>query len=297
MRRIIQLLVMFMCAVAAGCPALAQDQSVKAGERSGHDPEIRGALVLCGGGGRQQKAIGSRFVELAGGPDANYVIIQVPNSRAKDDRPLAERVASTSDARSAAAFGVKRMTAMQITDRDAADSAEFVAPLRKANGVWITGGDLDVLLQAGKDTLMHRELKAVLDRRGVVGGESAGALILTSKIANNIKGASPGVKPDTDFYEGFGFVKDVVVVPHLLRMGWQENLVPVIAAHPNLLGVGIDEGAAVVVQNSAFDVIGTSKVAIYDNADHNGKNYYFLSAGDHFDLSARKAALKANKAP
>jgi len=70
-------------------------------------------------------------------------------------------------------------------------------------------------------------------------------LILTSQITRNIKGAPPGVRPDTDLDEVFGFVKDIVVVPHLLRMGWQENLGPVIAAHSELLGVGIDEGAAI----------------------------------------------------
>ncbi len=265
--------------------------------------EVRGALVLGGGGvlvhgGGQQNPIAKRFVELAGGPSANFVIIRVPNSQVpKDDQPLAERVASIPDTKAAVAFGVKTMTALRFTARDAADSAEFVAPLRKASGDWITGGDLDILVSAGKDTLTHRELKAVLDRGGVVGGESAGALILTSQITKNIKGVPPGVNPDTDFDEGFGFVKDIVVVPHLLRMGWQENLVPVIAAHPALLGVGIDEGAAVVVQNGSFDVIGNSKVAIYDNENHSDKHFYFLSAGDHFDLSARKAVPKVDKVP
>ena len=248
--------------------------------------------------GGKQNPISKRFVALGGGAGADFVIIKVPNSRAqKDDRPLAERVASTPDTQSAVTFGVKNMTALHFTDRDAADSAEFVAPLRKANGVWITGGDVGILVRAGKDTLMHRELKEVLNRGGVVGGESAGALILTSQITNNVKGVPPGVKPDTDLYEAFGFVKGVVVVPHLLRMGWQENLVPVIAAHPKLLGVGIDDGAAVVVQNGAFDVIGNSKIAIYDNEDHGGKHYYFLSTGDHFDLSAREAVPKDDKVP
>jgi cyanophycinase len=283
----------------AAVVTLADGDGATATQRS----EVRGALVLCGGGvlvngGGQQNPITKRFVELAGGPSADFVIIRVPNSQTpKDDRPLADRVASTPDTKSAVAFGVKTMTALRFTARDAADSAEFVAPLRKANGVWITGGDLDILVSAGKDTLTHRELKAVLDRGGVVGGESAGALILTSQITKNIKGVPPGVNPDIDLDEGFGFVKDIVVVPHLLRMGWQENLVPVIAAHPALLGVGIDEGAAVVVQHGSFDVIGNSKVAIYDNENHSGKHYYFLSAGDHFDLSAHKPAPKVDKMP
>jgi cyanophycinase len=64
-----------------------------------------------------------------------------------------------------------------------------------------------------------------------------------------------------------------------------------------LLGVGIDEGAAVVVQNGSFDVIGNSKVAIYDNENHSGKHYYFLSTGDHFDLSAHKPQSKVEKTP
>jgi cyanophycinase len=249
-------------------------------------------------GGGTQNPIAKRFVELAGGANANFVIIHVPNSRApKDERPLTQRVASANDAQSAIAFGVKKMTALHVTDREAADSEEFVAPLQTANGVWITGGDLDRLTRECKNTRLHRELKAVFERGGVVGGESAGAMILTKQITKNVKGVPPGVKPNTDLDEGFGFVEDLLVVPHLIRMGWQENLVPVIAAYPKLLGLGIDEGAAVVVQNGLMDVIGASQVAIYDNEDHGGKRYYFLSTGDRFDLAARKPQSKVEKTP
>jgi cyanophycinase len=189
------------------------------------------------------------------------------------------------------------MTALHVTDREAADSEEFVAPLQKANGVWITGGDLNRLIRECQNSRMHRELKAVFERGGVVGGESAGAIILTKQITKNVKGVPLGVKPNTDFDEGFGFVEDLVIVPHFIRMGWQENLVPVIDSHPKLLGLGIDEGAAVVVQNGLIDVIGASRVAIYDNEDHDGKRYYFLSTGDRFDLAARKPESKADKTP
>jgi cyanophycinase len=169
--------------------------------------------------------------------------------------------------------------------------------LRKANGVWITGGDVNVLVREGKDTRFHRELEAVLARGGVIGGESAGAIIQTAQISRNIKGVSPGGSPDTTLFEGYGFIKDLVVVPHLFRMGWQESLVPVIAAHPTLLGLGIDEGTAVVIQNGVFEVIGNSKVAVYDNVDHGGKRYYLLSAGDQFDLATRSVIAKSGKGP
>ncbi len=246
-------------------------------------------------GGGSGHVIKKRFVELGGGPDANFVIIHVPHSRAaKDERPREVRIASYSDESSARNFGVKQMTALGALERDAADSEEYCAPLKHANAVWITGGNMYALVEPFKGTRAERELGAVLTRGGVIGGESAGAVVQASHIARNIKGAG-GAEIDTRFDDGFGFVQRVAVAPHLLRMGWQENLVPVIAANPEILGIGIDEGTAVVVQNGQFEVIGTSKVAIYDNADHDGKRYYFLSPGDRFELAARKLLPREGK--
>src|SRR5262249_52958685 len=120
---------------------------------------------------------------------------------------------------------------------------------------------------------------------GVIGGESAGAMILASQITKNIP---PGTEPDLDLVDGFGFLEDAIVVPHLFAKGFQESLVPVVAAHRELLGIGIDNGAAVVVRNGSLEAMGNSKVALYDNADHDGHKYYFLSPGECLDLPTRK---------
>jgi cyanophycinase len=271
-----------------------------------NQPEGRGALLLCGGGNPigsqlnhwQQNPISKRFVELAGGPGGECVIVQVPHSQAqKDTRPLDERVASRPEPAAAAALGLKKVTALRLTDREAANSETYVAPLRSASAVWITGGDLNVLVREALGSRLQRELQAVVDRGGVVGGESAGAVILTSQITKNIKGTPQGAAPDVDLYTGFGLIDGIVVVAHLLRMNWQENLVPVISAHPTLIGVGIDEGAAVVVQNGVLEAIGTDKVAIYDNGNYNGKRYFFLADGERFDVKARRKLSRGNKTP
>jgi cyanophycinase len=279
------------------------------GQNESHDKR-HGSLVVCGGGlaeglsdrltrvlqgGGLQSPISQKFVELAGGPDANFVIIQLPNRRdPQDNRPLAERIRSAADPESAAEFGVKNMTALHFSDRDAAQSKDFVAPLHQANAVWITGGDLEKLAKSGTNTELHRELKAVLDRGGVIGGESAGAMILAAQITSNIP---PSPEPNVDLVAGFGFLEGTAIVPHLHTKGLQESLVPVVAAHPNLLGLGIDDGMAVVVQGGFLDIIGNGKVAVYDNADHNGTHYYFLSAGDRFDLTKREKKQEADLRP
>ena len=73
----------------------------------------------------------------------------------------------------------------------------------------------------------------------------------------------------------------------------QDDLVEVIDKKPELLGLGIDEPAAVVVQGDRLEVIGRSVVGIYDGKDHDGKKYYFLATGEQFDLRSRKRVAKA----
>lgn len=61
----------------------------------------------------------------------------------------------------------------------------------------------------------------------------------------------------------------------------------VVDAHPELLGIGIDEETALVVQGDACEVIGTSKVAIYDNQKHGDNWFYLLRPGTRFNLRTR----------
>ena len=58
-----------------------------------------------------------------------------------------------------------------------------------------------------------------------------------------------------------------------------------IAKKPELLGLGLDEPAAIVVQGDRMEVIGRSVVGIYDGKEHDGKRYYFLAPGEFFDLA------------
>ena len=63
--------------------------------------------------------------------------------------------------------------------RDEANDPEFCRPLADATGVWIGGGKQTALTSAYLGTEVERQLKAVLDRGGVIGGTSAGAAVMT----------------------------------------------------------------------------------------------------------------------
>jgi aminobenzoyl-glutamate utilization protein B len=127
----------------------------------------------------------------------------------------------------------------------------------------------------------------VLARGGVVGGSSAGATIQGSYL---VRGAREGnhIMMARGYEEGFGYLRGVAIDQHLLARGRQDDLVGVIEKKPGLLGIGLDEPAAIVVKGDRLLVVGRSVVGIYDGRDHDGKPYYFLSAGEQFDLRARR---------
>ncbi len=60
-----------------------------------------------------------------------------------------------------------------------------------------------------------------------------------------------------------------------------------ISHYPNLLGIGIDEGAAIEVHNDQFEVIGAGNVDIFDAHSPSGKKIQTLMLGEKFDLQKR----------
>jgi cyanophycinase len=104
------------------------------------------------------------------------------------------------------------------------------------------------------------------------------------------------------YEEGFGFLRNVALDQHLLTRQRTNDLVAVVKKFPNLLGIGLDENTAIVVHGDNFEVLGASKVAIYDpkrTTSANETPYYFLQTGDRFNLRTRQkeASVAANLSP
>jgi cyanophycinase len=245
----------------------------------------KGTLLVVGGGLRDP-AISRRFVDLAGGPSAPIVVIPT----AGEDERYDETWPGLRQLRDA---GATHLRVLHTRDRKVADSEAFTAPLKEARGVWFPGGRQWRLADAYVNTRTQTELRAVLERGGVIGGTSAGATILGSFL---VRGDTRGNEIMVgDHVQGLGFLRNVAIDQHLLRRNRQFDLVPVIEAHHELLGIGIDEDTAIVVQGDAFDVMGSGYVAIYDpdrRLDSGGR-FYFLAPGDRYDLRVREAMRPA----
>jgi cyanophycinase len=128
-----------------------------------------------------------------------------------------------------------------------------------------------------------------LDRDGVIGGSSAGATIQGSYLARGDTRTNTIMMGDHE--QGLAFVKNVAIDQHVLRRNRQFDLLEIVAARPDLLGIGIDENTAIVVHGDEFEIIGQSYVLIYDNQRQidSGGDFYFLGVGDRFNLATREA--------
>ncbi|MCG8607658.1 cyanophycinase [bacterium] len=240
-----------------------------------------GSLVVAGGSIRDA-TIFERFLDLAGGRDVPIVVIPTAGGRESYDQNWRGLLRFKR-------LGATDLTVLHTYDREVAATDEFAAPIKKAGGVWFSGGRQWRLADSYLNTKVHEALLELLDRGGVIGGSSAGATIQGSYLARGDTKTNTIMMGDHE--EGLAFLKNVAVDQHLLKRNRHFDLIEIIQARPDLLGIGLDEDTAIVVRGDRFEVIGQSYVAIYDHnrSLDSGGQFYFLAPGDRFDLKTRKA--------
>jgi cyanophycinase len=235
----------------------------------------------------QSPEIYRRFIEMAGGPDAQLVMIPTAGGEAEYDHRYGGLIPWRE-------HGARNITVLHTTDPAVADTEEFVEPLRNADGVFFFGGRQWRLVDAYAGTRTEDEIRRVLDRGGVIGGTSAGASIQGSFLVRGDTRSNEAVIGDHQ--EGFGYLRGVGIDQHVLRRNRHFDLLELIEARPDLLGIGIDEDTAIAVRGDRFEVIGRSYVLIYDRdtVTASGGGFYFLAPGDAFDLATRTAVRPAS---
>lgn len=246
----------------------------------------QGSLVIVGGG-RLPRSIIDEFVRLAGGVEQPVVIIPT----AAEGEDWGDEFIEKSFLRR---VGFKTVTVLHTRDPKEADTEAFIQPLRKARGVWIGGGRQWRLADSYLGTRTEKELHAVLARGGVIGGSSAGATIQGSYL---VRGAPEGnqIMMAEGHEVGFGFVRNCTIDQHVIARKRDFDLYPVMQRFPKMLGFGIDEATALVVQGDTARVLGDSGIRVHNGGevpDDPDLPYFTLQPGDVFDLATRQRVSK-----
>jgi cyanophycinase len=260
------------------------------GQTTEYGPE-KGTLVIQGGGSAAGTGILETFVNLAGGKDAKIVIIPTAGGNRSADGKLIvyeeEKVVA-----SWKKLGLTNVHMLHTADPKVADTEEFARTLRDAKGVWFDGGRQWNIVDSYAHTLTEREFHAVLDRGGVIGGSSAGASIQADYLVRGaVAGSEIVMTPEPQHEHGFAFLRKAAIDQHINTRNRWDDIIPVVKKYPELLGIGLSEGTAIVVTGDRFQVIGKWKVAIHDNTrayEPWEKPYYVISPGDVYNMKTRK---------
>ena len=245
-----------------------------------------GKLMIVGGGAANPLI--EKFVEIAGGENAKIVVIPTAGNSEEfsDDWYFSKTIEK---------YGAKKVSVIHTRDPKIADTDQFCESLKDATGIWFTGGRQWKLVDAYMNTQVVEECWKLLERGGIIGGSSAGATIQGSYLARGDTQNNTVMMGDHEV--GFGFVKNMAIDQHLLARNRQFDLFEILQEKPELLGIGLDESTAILVEGDTFEVIGKSYVAVYDGnfwrRDGNPvvpemESFYLLRESDKYDLKSRK---------
>lgn len=208
-------------------------------------------------------------------------------------------------------LGVTDLVELYVDDRAETSDPDHKALIDGAAGIFFTGGDqLRIVSQLG-DTPLEKAVRALHARGGLIAGTSAGA---SAQSETMLVGGSDGESyriGELHMAPGLGLIPGVIIDQHFAERGRIGRLLGAVAHNPRILGIGIDEDSAIIVEGERFTVIGSGAVTVVD-AEHvthsniaeakpqrvlsiHGVTLHALSAGDGFDLARRKPCSPSDK--
>ena len=209
-------------------------------------------------------------------------------------------------------IGVEDLVELYVEDRAESLDDRTLACLDGAGGVFFSGGDqLRISSQIG-DTPIERRIREMHRAGAVIAGTSAGASVMSETML--VKGASSESYRIGELHmaPGLGLVRDLIIDQHFAERGRYGRLLGAVAHNPRLLGVGIDEDTAIVVEGQAFRVIGSGAAYVGDGEAATHSNIaeagaeqalsmfdvrmHVLSSGDCFDLDQRRPTAGPHEA-
>ena len=223
------------------------------------DEQRRGSLLIIGGGEDREDdmQVLERFVALCGGPDKRIVVLTAASR-------VPEKMWAIYDT-AFGGMGVARRSEVRVSSRLEANDAAMAAGVAQADGIFITGGDQKRLLALIGGTRLDEALHAALARGACIAGTSAGASAMSAHMLADGKADLHPEKGAVSLGAGIGFVQRVVIDQHFSQRQRLARLLTVVAQNPYLLGVGIDEDTALLIEaGGGIEILGAGAVTVID---------------------------------
>ncbi|WP_227470578.1 cyanophycinase [Massilia sp. YMA4] len=237
-------------------------------------PAKPAALMIVGGTEAPAEApdVLGRFVALCGGPDARIVVLTAA-STVPDEVWRAYQGAF-------AAAGARRCEPLHVRERSDATHAASLAAMREARGIYIAGGDQKRLVAVLGGTALHQAMRTAVRDGACIAGTSAGASALGVHMVTDGRAEFSPEKGAVGMGAGLGFLAHCIIDQHFSQRHRINRLLTLIAANPELAGIGVDEDTALVLApDGAIEVVGSGAVTLVDGR-HMRSNLAVVEQGE-----------------
>ena len=261
-------------------------------------PSPQGTLIIIGG--HEDK-------------DGDALILRAVAERAKGGKLVVATLATREPEemfqdyhKAFTALGQEQIEHLNVSDRQALLKNPPLDLISGASVVFFTGGgQLRITTQFG-GTPICEQIQQFYEEGGTIAGTSAGASVMSdTMLVSGDADSSHRVGANLMMAPGLGYLKDVIIDQHFAERGRIGRLLGAVAQNPRLLGLGLDENTAIVVEQARrFRVVGEGATYVVDGKGVTSTNIseadrdrtlsifnvrlHLLSQGDEFDLLTRE---------
>ncbi|MGE5676348.1 MAG: cyanophycinase [Mycobacterium leprae] len=230
-------------------------EKAKATAKPGEGAEARstvalGPTVLFGGAPIPDEAIVA-LLHLAGGRSAKVAVIPVAatdQARAVED-----------GVRLFTRFGMRCVEVLELTTKERAESPEWAAQLADHDCVLLCGDSPELGLQALSGTACAATLREMQAAGKPVAGLNAGAMLLGDRIMLQRDGGQVLEK-------GLGLAAGLLIESSFTQTTGFGQMVKALGTETasGLLGIGLEDGTALVIRDGEAKILGETSVTVMD---------------------------------
>ena len=257
-------------------------------------------LMPIGGNENDKKPVVSKeFIRLAGGEKADIVVLPQPSVLEDIPEYYVQHFLS---------LGARSVKSLDFRSRAEAHLDEYVEVIQNATGIFISGGTQMRLPAIIGGTNVETAIFEAYRRGVIVSGTSAGASVMSKVMIAYGKGGSTPREGIVRFTPGLGLTDKIILDQHFRQRDRFGRLLYAVSAHPGLLGVGIDEDTAAIIEDEAkITIVGTGAVTVVDGNELASTNVaeaekgkpvavsnlriHVLTAGCSYHIPTRKAHI------
>ncbi|RZL19780.1 MAG: cyanophycinase [Pedobacter sp.] len=221
----------------------------------------KGKLFIIGGGERSD-ALMKQMLDVSALKAKDYIIVL----------PMASEIPDTgfnflSKQLKKLTGGSVAIKNFNFSKHDVKDK-KWTDSLAGAKLIYILGGDQNRFMKVVLGTPVYAAIHQAYKSGATIAGTSAGAAVMSKYMITGKHLIDTAAKDgfnklwdkNIEFSQGLGLLQNTIIDQHFIKRNRYARLISAVAAHPEMVGIGIDESTAIIVHGSQATVAGESQV-------------------------------------